>query len=1266
MPLKLWKLVFTNRKNCFMKKPFRIVFNGLLIILLSAGIASAQQLLVTEAKKQELQDLSVQLDDTYKANHQLAVDMAGQKGWSVFRQKRNGTIMMLQGLSPLGFPIYLKTDNNTTAAATTKTNSVQPGGALNLNLSGSSAAMLNKLAIWDGGWVLGTHQEFAGKTITTKDAGASIIDHATHVAGTMMAKGVYGPAKGMSFGATTLSSYDFNSDVAEMTAAAGNLLLSNHSYGGISGWSFNDTQNRWEWYGLPGDTEDYTFGYYDTRAQSWDKIAYNAPYYLIVESAGNSHDETGPAVGADYWGYRSRTDQTIVDKGPRPAGISSNDAYDVLNSTANAKNILTVGAVNPLPFGPTSRGDVSIASFSSWGPTDDGRVKPDIVGMGVSVLSTGSSSNTAYITLSGTSMSSPNVTGSLYLLQEYYQQKNNGTFMRSATLKGLACHTAFDAGNVGPDYIYGWGLLDMSKAAQAITDNNTKSLIKENTLVQGQPQTIAVVASGNGVLSATIAWTDPQGTPVADGTLNSRTPKLVNDLDLRISDGTTTYTPWVLDPANPTATATTGDNIRDNVEQVYVAGAVPGKSYTITVSHKGTLQSGSQPYSIIVTGIGGAAYCASVPASSADSRVNNVTLSNINNTPAAGCTSYSDYKNLTIQLEQGKTYPLSLTLGTCGGNFNKAAKVYIDYNADGVFDPVTELAATTGIINGTGTYTANISIPGNVVANTYSLMRVVLTETSDASTITPCGTYAKGETQDYRILFTQTSVDAGVVSINSSTPGGACAGKTNITVHLKNYGSASVSNIPVTVVVTNPDNTVTTLNETYAFTLAPSAEDDFTLAGTFTTVSGATYKIVATTNLAGDPVTSNNSQTTNISTGAPAAVTNLQAYYCTDTKKYILSGNSDGGILWYKNIGDALPIAGGSPAATAVTPLNNTFYAGVNDLSSTLGPATKNVFTAGGYNQFTPSIKVSTSIPAIIESAKLYIGNSGKITFNVNNANGQIVSSTTINAVATRTTPAAGAQTDDPNDQGKVYTLNLLFPSAGAYTISVVYDNTATLYRNNGGVSGYPFTLGNVFSITGNNATSTTASDTAYYKNFYYFLYNMQVKSAGCASVARLPVTISKPVISQRDTILTSSISSGNQWYLNDTLITGATDQNYHPTQSGNYKVAVTLASGCIVFSDVYRYALVALHPDNSDIGLSVFPVPATTKVNVVFTAKANDNLTLSLVNNAGQVMFSQKQAVITGNFSTTLDVSKQKTGTYIVRVMLGSKVYGHKILVVR
>ena len=1244
-----------------MNKLYTVIVAFLLLCI--ANGTFGQRALVTDSKKSELAAFSAKVNSLYLASRQKALLLAKSKGWPILRRTKNGGLISLQGVNSLGFPIYLITDNNTVAAATTQTNLVQPGGSSGLNLSGSSAFLNNKLAIWDGGSIYVLHQEFAGKTITIHDP-VAILDHSTHVAGTMIAKGVYPPAKGMAFNAATLQSYYFNNDVTEMSAAAPGLLLSNHSYGDEAGWNFDDVYNRWEWLGLPGDTVDYKFGFYDDRTKSFDNIAYNAPYYLIVESAGNYRGSTGPAVGDDYYGFNSATDQTFVDKGPRPAGISDNGGYDVISTTGNAKNILTVGAVNPLPFGPASSTDISISYFSGWGPTDDGRIKPDIVGAGVDVLSTGVNGTASYLTLSGTSMAAPNITGSLYLLQEYYAQKNAGNFMHAATLKGLACHTAFDAGNPGPDYVYGWGLLDMNKAARAITDNGTKSLISEKTLQQGQQQTFNVTASGNGPLAATISWTHPPGTSTAEGTINNRTPKLVNDLDIRISDGTATFNPWILDPSNPSAAAKTGNNILDNIEQVFIPGAIPGKTYTITVSHKGTLTSGAQDYSLIVTGAGGQGYCVSAPLSNADSRINNVTLSNINYSQTTGCTSYTDLTSQTIQLEQGKNYPLSISLGTCGANFSKAAKVYIDWNGNGVFE-ANELAATTSVINTTGTYTTNITVPASVIPGNYSLMRVVLTETTDTSVIKPCGTYAKGETQDYRVQFLKTATDAGVTAIVTPDTSGACASVTAVTVALKNFGSAAISNIPVTVTVTSASQTVTTFNQTYTGTLQPLEQENFTLNGTFNAAAGATYTIAASSNLANDPISSNNQVTSTVMISLAPTISSVSANYCIDSKQYQLSGIADGELLWYQNIGDAVPIASGSPAVATLPPVNNTYYAGLNDFAGSIGPATKNVFSGGGYDQFTPAVTVYTAIPMIIESARLYIGNSGKITFNVADANGQIVSTTTINAAATVTHPQPGAQADDPNDQGAVYNLNLLLPAKGTYTISTIYDSTATIFRNNAGVSGYPFQIGNIFSITGNGAAS--GSDTTFYKGFYYYLYDIKLRSAGCAGAARQPVTVTKPIITQSGNVLNSNFPTGNQWLLGGKIIPGATGSSYSPLQSGTYQVQDTLSTGCVLQSDNFVYALTVNSPGtNTDIGLTIFPVPASGPLNVVFAAKADENLTLSLINVSGKTVYNSEQAIAAGNFSIVINVANQPPGVYVLKILLGQKVYKAKVIIDR
>jgi hypothetical protein len=173
--------------------------------------------------------------------------------------------------------------------------------------------------------------------------------------------------------------------------------------------------------------------------------------------------------------------------------------------------------------------------------------------------------------------------------------------MRSATLKGLAIHTADEAGNEGPDYRFGWGLMNTRKAAEVISNRNVKSFIQENELSDGSTYTFKVEATGTEPLKVTMAWTDPKATPV-EPQLDPRDKMLVNDLDMTVTKGSNTFQPFKLDPENPSDLATTGDNNVDNVEQVLIENASSG-TYTITIDHDGTLTNGSQEYSLIVTGI---------------------------------------------------------------------------------------------------------------------------------------------------------------------------------------------------------------------------------------------------------------------------------------------------------------------------------------------------------------------------------------------------------------------------------------------------------------------------------------------------------------------------------------------------------------------------------------------------------------------------------------------------------------------------------------
>ncbi|NTV03896.1 S8 family serine peptidase, partial [bacterium] len=458
-----------------------------------------------------------------------------------------------------------------------------------------------ELAVWDAGAVLTTHQEFGGRAVV-RDGAPSVHYHATHVAGTMAAAGVDPLAHGMS-PAAWLDSYDWTDDESEMAAAAAQgLLVSNHSYSFVAGWYYNSAQSAWYWYGdvAVSQTEDPGFGIYSSYSQEWDQVAHDAPFYLIVCAAGNDRANYGPGPGGLHYYWDPGLDDWAQSTATREQD-GGTDGFDSIPYRGTCKNVLTVGAILDVPGGWTQPADVVMSSFSSWGPTDDGRIKPDLVANGVGLYSCGTAANNAYASYNGTSMATPNASGSLHLLAQLWSAVHGGQPARSATLKAVAIHTASEAGaSPGPDYAYGWGLLDAEAAGLLIAgDLAFPSRITEATLAQGDADTLVIWSNGDGPVTATLVWNDPAG-PAQPWTLNPTQLALVNDLDLRIvraSDGQTTQ-PWTLNPASPGAWAARGDNVRDNVEKVETAAAQAG-AYRIIVRHKGTLSGGSQAYTLV-------------------------------------------------------------------------------------------------------------------------------------------------------------------------------------------------------------------------------------------------------------------------------------------------------------------------------------------------------------------------------------------------------------------------------------------------------------------------------------------------------------------------------------------------------------------------------------------------------------------------------------------------------------------------------------------
>ena len=426
------------------------------------------------------------------------------------------------------------------------------------NLSASSAfggrgleGKGRRIGIWDGDVV--SHLDFGNRVhIQEYESADGNEEHGTHVAGTVLGSGYLDiNARGMAPKAEAWT-YNFNKGSNGLSERE-EMVIARQKFG------IHATQNS---YGLQfrNNCDILKHFVYFRSEYEIDQLANLYPTLTHVYAAGNDQF-TCPSETEAIWGT---------------SGYGS--------TSRKAKNIISVGAVDD--WG-------QLASFSSCGPNDDGRLFPLLCAKGQQVYST--NPNNTYKFLDGTSMACPTVSGHVLLLQERYAQLYHNEEMRSDLTRALLANTADDAGRPGPDFQYGYGITNAPKALIAIEKQwfalneveNQKTITQTIQLPEGT-QNVRVM----------IVWNDP----AYDKDHKWGDKVLINDLDLRIKVGSTTYQPWVLTPEkgkveDPAKRA--NDNL-NNVEQVTLNTSELAGATTITAEIQGTqITNGKQPFAIV-------------------------------------------------------------------------------------------------------------------------------------------------------------------------------------------------------------------------------------------------------------------------------------------------------------------------------------------------------------------------------------------------------------------------------------------------------------------------------------------------------------------------------------------------------------------------------------------------------------------------------------------------------------------------------------------
>jgi hypothetical protein len=469
-----------------------------------------------------------------------------------------------------------------------------------------------KVAVFDEGHVARDHPSFRGRLAFDPqgDQGTAYRPrpHATHVAGTIAASGDYdAPSLVASQGKVVLTE-DLLPGYGENLSVTGGPSLKQDR--GLMPTALPPAALEKKYPGVAPGAQIVSYDF--TNAS--DKLIgllIKAPQSIDLVSNSWGEDLSGHCDDfAAYVYFADDYDRIISGRiGETPvrripvvfsAGNyrSGNDCgmrgYRTVSPPATAKNVIAVGAIDA--------DDNSMTPFSGFGPTQDGRIKPDLVAPGCRNLGNGvrgivsTVPQTGIGWVCGTSQAAPAVSGAVAVMMQKLQDSgSNKADIYPSTYKALLIHAADDLGKPGPDYSYGYGRVRLRETL-ALIDNRafTQAEVKrEGEIVL---QTVAVPA-GAKEIKVTLVWDDPPRSAISSG-------GLTNDLDLTlISPTRETILPWVLNPAQGREgdAATRGADHANVVEQVSVSNPAAGNWQISVRAEKLGNARFSQTYSLAVT-----------------------------------------------------------------------------------------------------------------------------------------------------------------------------------------------------------------------------------------------------------------------------------------------------------------------------------------------------------------------------------------------------------------------------------------------------------------------------------------------------------------------------------------------------------------------------------------------------------------------------------------------------------------------------------------